>query len=154
REDAAPVGRGTVRTPTRLCAVENLEAGQHPGAFLTAGAEGPATGDPVAPLDGYGPPPSLHGGAGDGDVGPVAVDLLDALVRQPERDELGDVVVAEIPADGAGALGQQLHDAQIGPQVGRQEALFRDLPHWAAMFRWRTGGVKRYCRVSRARRLR
>ena len=142
----------------------------------------------------------------------MPVDLLDALVRQPERDELGDVVVAEIPADGAGALGQQLHDAQIGQQiglqaakltrphepveaggmelldqrfrqpllsldlvaiaaddrpqcsrglheglridVGRQEALFRDLPHWAAMFRWRTGGVKRYCRVSRARRLR
>src|SRR5206468_2878753 len=68
------------------------------------------------------PVPRRHGGAGGGDVGPVPVDLLDALVRQPERDELGDVVVAEIPADGAGALGQQLHDAQIGQQIGLQAA--------------------------------
>src|SRR5207249_8478284 len=142
----------------------------------------------------------------DGGIASVPVDLVDALVRQAERDELGDVVVAEIPADRAGGLGQQLHDAQIGqrvglqaaqrprpyqaveaggvklldqrlrqallsldllaiatddrPQsscglhrglsvdVGRQEGFVRNLSHWAGMFCWRSGGVKRYCRSS------
>src|SRR5262249_47640727 len=83
REDPAPVDRGTIRTPTRLAAVQNLKAGQHPRALLAAGAEGPATGDSVTTRDGYGPPSSDHGRAGDGDIASVPVNLLDALVRQP-----------------------------------------------------------------------
>src|SRR5262249_62047223 len=45
-EDSPPVDRGAVRAAARLVAVEYLEAAQHPSAFLTAGAAGPATGDP------------------------------------------------------------------------------------------------------------
>ena len=56
REDPAPVDRGAVRAAAWLVAVENLEAAQHPGAFLAAGAEGPASGDPISTLDGHGPP--------------------------------------------------------------------------------------------------
>src|SRR5437899_4807786 len=81
REDSAPVDRGAIRAPARLVAVENLEASQHPGALLAAGAEGPATRDSVATIDGYGPSASHHGGAGDDGV-PARVNLLHALVRQ------------------------------------------------------------------------
>src|SRR5439155_56301 len=83
----------------------NLEAAQHPGALLTAGAEGPATGDPVATSDRHGPPAPHHGGAGDDGVGSARVDLVHALVRQPERDELADAAVGDIPADRPGGLG-------------------------------------------------
>src|SRR5262249_62030580 len=47
-EDAPPMDRGAVRASAQLVAVENLEAAQHPGALLTAGAEGPPPADPVA----------------------------------------------------------------------------------------------------------
>src|SRR5206468_10410618 len=106
----------------RLVAVEDLEAAQHPGALLTAGAEGPATGDSVAAIDRHSPPAPHHGGAGDDGVGPVRVDLVDALVRQTERDELADAVVGQIPADRAGGLGQQLHDAHVGQRVSLEAA--------------------------------
>ena len=57
----------------------------------------------------------------------MRVDLVDALVRQTERDELADAVVGQVPADRAGALGQELHDAQVGQRVGLQAAqLARD----------------------------
>ena len=49
---------------------------------------------------------------------------MDALVRQTERDELGDLVVTEIPADRAGALGQQLDHAEVRERVGLQAAQF------------------------------
>ena len=52
----------------------------------------------------------------------VPDNLLHALVRQAERDELADAVVGEVPADRAGALGQQLDDAQIGQRVDLQAA--------------------------------
>jgi hypothetical protein len=52
----------------------------------------------------------------------VRVDLVDARVRQAERDELADAVVGDIPADGAGGLGQQLHDAQVGQRVDLEAA--------------------------------
>jgi len=45
---------------------------------------------------------------------------VDALVRQPQRDELADAVVGQIPADRAGGLGQQLHDAQVGQRISLQ----------------------------------
>src|SRR5215470_515153 len=106
REDAAPVDRGAIRAPARLSTVQDLEAPQHPAALLAAGAEGPATGHPVATVDGHGFAAALYGGAGDGDLAAVSEDLLDAVVRQTEADELGDVVVTEIPADRARALGQ------------------------------------------------
>src|SRR5262249_23118398 len=122
REDSAPVDRGTIRTPTWLGAVENLKAGQHPGAFLTTSAERPATGDLVATIDGDRPAASLHGSPGDGDIAPMPIILLDALVRQPQRDELGVVVVADVPADRAGALGQHLDDAEVRERVGLQPA--------------------------------
>jgi hypothetical protein len=62
---------------------------------------------------------------------------VDALVRQTERDELADAVVGQVPADRPGALGQQLHDAQVGQRVGLQAAQFtRD--HQAV----EAGGVK------------
>ena len=52
---------------------------------------------------------------------------MDAVVRQSERDQLADAAVAEVPADRAGALGQQLHDPQVGQRVELQAAqLARD----------------------------
>src|SRR5881628_1245702 len=116
REDPTPVDRSAIRAAARLVAVENLEASQHPGALLAAGTEGPATRDPVATIDGHGPSASHHGGAGDDRV-PARVNLLDTLVRQTERDELADAVVGHIPADRAGALGEQLNDAYVGQRV-------------------------------------
>src|SRR2546428_612842 len=98
-EDAPPVGRGTIRAAARLVAVENLEAAQHPGALLTAGAEGPATRDPVTAIDRHSPPAPHHGGPGDDSVGPVRVDFVGALVRATPRDELADAVVGQIRAD-------------------------------------------------------
>src|SRR6185436_8930778 len=110
-----------IRAVARLVAIEDLETAEHPGALLAAGAEGPATGDAVPAVDGDGPATTLHGGAGDGDFsGPE--DLLDAFRWQTERDELGDVVVAEIPADRAGRLGQQLDRPQIGQRIELQPA--------------------------------
>ena len=127
REDPTPVNRGAVRVAARLAAVENLEAPQHPGTLLTAAAEAPAPADAVATSDWHRLPAPRHGGAGDDGVGPVRVDLVDALVRQPERDELADAVVGQVPADRAGALGQELHDAQVGQRVDLQAAeLARD----------------------------
>src|SRR4030095_1149879 len=123
-EHAAPVDRGAIRAAARLVAVENLEAAQHPGAFLAAGAEGPASGDPISTVDGHGPPAPLYGGAGDGGVASVPVDLMDALVRQTKRDELSDLVVTEIPADRTGALGQQFDHAEVRERVGLQTAQF------------------------------
>ena len=35
---------------------------------------------------------------------------------------MADAVVGEVPADRAGALGQQLHDAQIGQRIDLQAA--------------------------------
>src|SRR2546428_3655682 len=81
REDSTPVDRGAVRAAARLAAVENLEAPQHPGTLLTAAAEAPATADAVATSDRHRLPAPRHGGAGDDGVGPVRVDLVDALVR-------------------------------------------------------------------------
>ena len=54
----------------------------------------------------------------------MRVDLVDALVRQSERDELADAVVGQVPADRAGALGQELHDAQVGQRIGLQATQF------------------------------
>ena len=52
---------------------------------------------------------------------------MHALVGQAERHELADAAVAEVPADRAGALGQQLHCAQVGQRVDLQAAqLARD----------------------------
>jgi len=57
----------------------------------------------------------------------VRVDLVDALVRQTERDELTAAVVGQVPTDRAGALGQELHNAQVGQRVSLQAAqLARD----------------------------
>ena len=134
---------------------------------------------------------------------PVPEDLPDTLVRQSERDQLRDIVVAEVPADRARGLGQQLDHSQIRervdlqpPQLARshepieaggvklldqrlgqallpvdlvavaaddrlqrgrrlhdrlgidirgQDLVVRDLSHRVRMFRWPSGGVKRYC---------
>src|SRR5262249_61878392 len=77
------------------------------------------------------------------------MELLDQRFRQP----LLSLDLVAMAPDDRPQCSRGLHEG-LRIDVGRQEALFRDLPHWAAMFRWRTGGVKRYCRVSRARRLR
>jgi hypothetical protein len=45
-----------------------------------------------------------------------------ALVRQPEREELADAVIGQIPADRASALGHEIHDAQGGERVDLQAA--------------------------------
>src|SRR5262249_38981404 len=97
-EDSAPVRRVAVWAAAWLVAVENLEASQHPGGLLAARAERPAAGDPVAAVDRNGAPAAHHGGAGNRRVGPLRIELLHALVRQPERDELRDAVVAQVPA--------------------------------------------------------
>src|SRR5262245_34170482 len=102
REDPTPVDRGTVRAAARLAAVENLEASQHPGTLLTAAAEAPAPADAIATSDRHRLPAPRHGGASDDGVGPVRVDLMDALVRQAERDELDNAIVSQVPANRAG----------------------------------------------------
>ena len=45
---------------------------------------------------------------------------MDPVVRQAESDKLADAVVGEVPADRTGALGQQLHDAQVGQRIDLQ----------------------------------
>jgi hypothetical protein len=54
-----------------------------------------------------------------------------------------DLVV--IAADDQPQTGRGLY-GRLGIDVGRQALVFRNLPHWPGMFRWRSGGVKRYCR--------
>src|SRR5262249_16796885 len=103
-EDTAPVRRVAIRAAAWLVTVENLEAAQHPGGLPPARAEGQAPGDPIAAAARDGAPAAHHGRAGNGRVGPLRVELLHALVRQPERDELSDAVVAQVPADRAGSL--------------------------------------------------
>src|SRR5262249_36621738 len=122
REESAPEDRAAVWAAPRLVPVENLEAAEHPGALLAAGAEGPATGDAVAAIDGHGPPATHHGGAGDDGVRATPVDLLDALVLQAERDELADAVVGDVPAGRAGGLGEQLDDARVRQRIDLQPA--------------------------------
>ncbi len=41
---------------------------------------------------------------------------------RPKRDELADAVVGDVPADRAGALGQQFDDAQVGQRIDLQAA--------------------------------
>ena len=53
---------------------------------------------------------------------PGPVDLPDASVRQTERDQWAISLLAEIPADRAGTLGQQLDRPQIRERVGLQAA--------------------------------
>src|SRR5262249_4798541 len=117
REEAAPEDRAAVRTAPRPVAVENLEAAEHPGALLAPGAERPATRDPVAAVDRDRASASHDSCARDDRVGAVSVKLLDALVRQPERDELADAVVGHVPAGRAGCLGEQLDDAYVRQRV-------------------------------------
>ena len=121
REHPAPVERAAVRAPARLAVIEDLKAAQHPGALLAAAAELPAPADAIAALDRHRLPAARHRGAGDRSR-PAPMDLVDALVRQPQRHELADAVVGEVPADRAAALGQQLDDAQIGQRVDLQSA--------------------------------
>src|SRR5262249_13320583 len=126
-EDPAPVRRVAVRAAARLIAVEDLKAAEHPRALLTPAAEAPAAGDPVAAVHRHRAPASLHGGAGADGVGPVRLDLADALLGRAQGDELADAVVGQVPAGRAGALGQYLDDAQVGQRVGLQAAeLARD----------------------------
>src|SRR5581483_4966330 len=113
-EHAAPVERLSLRAQPRLAVVENLEAAQHPGAFLAAAAEAPAAADAVAALDRHRLSAALHRGAGDDGVGAGAVKFAHAVVGQAEGDELADAVVGEVPADRAGPLGEQLDNPQIG----------------------------------------
>jgi len=45
-----------------------------------------------------------------------------ALVREAQGDELTDAVVRDVPADRAGALGQELGDTRIGNRINLQPA--------------------------------
>jgi hypothetical protein len=116
-------GPSAVRAAARLVAVENLEAAEHPGALLAAGAEGPATGDPVAAIDGHGRvPPPITAVPAMTVSAPVRVDLVDAFVRQAERDELADAVVGHDSSRRARALGQELDDARRRSRIDLQAA--------------------------------
>src|SRR5256885_12776872 len=48
--------------------------------------------------------------------------LFRSLVGQPERHQLADAAIAEVPADRAAALGQFLDRAEIGQRVDLQSA--------------------------------
>src|SRR5205823_8265890 len=98
----------------------HLEAPQHPGGLLTAAAELPASADAVTARGRHRLPAAGYRGAGDDRVGPLPVDLLDPVIRQPERHQLADAAIAEVPTDRADALGQRLDDAQIGQRVDLQ----------------------------------
>src|SRR6185437_2357378 len=115
----APIERPAFRAAARLAIVEDLEAAEHPRGFLAAAAELPASADPVAAIDRHRLATTLHCGAGE--VGrAVAVELVGTLAGQPERHQLADAVVGEIPADRPAPLGQQLDDPQIGQGVDLQ----------------------------------
>src|SRR5947207_15681684 len=65
RKDAAPVERAAFRVPARLAVIaEHLEAAEHPARLLTAGAELPSAGDPVAALDRHRLPAARYRSAG------------------------------------------------------------------------------------------
>ena len=68
--------------------------------------------------------------------------LLDQRLRQ-SRLALDLVAMA---ADDRPQSGRGLH-RRLGIDVGRQAPVFRNLPHWAGMFRWPSGGVKRYTKL-------
>ena len=55
------------------------------------------------------------------------MDLVHAVIRQPKRDELADAVVGRVPADRAGALGQQFNDPQVGQRIDLQAAQARGI---------------------------
>jgi len=84
---------------------------------LAAAAELPATADPIAARHRHRLPAARHRGAGDNRVGPLPVNFVDALIRQPECDQLADAPVAEVPADRASTLGQKLDYAEIAQRV-------------------------------------
>src|SRR6202022_3854766 len=118
RKHAAPVERATIRVAARLAILANrLEAPQHPGGFLTAAAELPAAADAVTAGNWHRLSAARNRSAGNDCVRPLPVDFGDRLVRQPESDQLAAAPVAEVPTNRAGALGQQLDDAQISQRV-------------------------------------
>src|SRR5215831_18525377 len=105
-KDPAAINRLAVRIPARTAVIiDNLETPQHPGGLPAAAAEAPAPGDPVSAVDGHRLAAARNGGAGDDGAGPACINLLDALVRQAERDELANAVVCDVPADRADAVG-------------------------------------------------
>jgi hypothetical protein len=52
----------------------------------------------------------------------LRIDLLHAVVRKAERDQLADAVVGDVPADRTCAFGQELDDADVGQRIGLQAA--------------------------------
>ena len=66
----------------RLAVVENLEAAEHPGGFMTAAAEGPAPADAIAALDRHRLAAALHRGAGN--HGTMALADRSPARRRPE----------------------------------------------------------------------
>ena len=121
REQAAPEHAAVVAA-ARLAVVENLEAAEHPGGFMAAAAEGPAPADAIAALDRHRLAAALHRGAGNHGTMALRIDLLHAVVRKAERDQLADAVVGDVPADRACAFGQELDDADVGQRIGLQAA--------------------------------
>src|SRR3954451_18778495 len=119
-ENPAPVERPAFGAGARLAVVENLEAGEHPLAFLAAAAEAPAPGDAITAIDLDRLPAALHGSAGEHRVTLMTVNLLDPVIRQTERDQLADAVIGEVPADRATALGEQLDHPRIGDRINLQ----------------------------------
>jgi hypothetical protein len=78
---------------------DHLEAAQHPARLLAAAAKLPAAADAVAPRHGHCLTAAWHGSAGDNRVRSLPVDFVDAaVVRQPERHQLADAVVCDVPA--------------------------------------------------------
>src|SRR5262249_37394419 len=65
---------------------------------------------------------TLHRGAGNHRTMALRIDLLYAVARKAERDQLADAVVGDVPADRARAFGQELHDADVGQRIGLQAA--------------------------------
>src|SRR5262244_1335953 len=121
REQAAPEHAAVVAA-ARLAVVENLEAAEHPGGFMAAAAEGPAPADAIAALDRHRLAAALHRGAGNHGTMVLRIDLLHAVVRKAERDQLAAAVVGDVPADRACAFGQELDDADVGQRIGLQAA--------------------------------
>src|SRR5262249_21045757 len=96
----APIERPAIRVRQWLAVIaDHLKAPQHPAGLLTAAAELPPTGDPVAACHRRCLPAARHRGPGDDRVGSVSVNLLDAVVRKAQRHQLTNATIAEVPAD-------------------------------------------------------
>src|SRR5262249_53929629 len=121
-EDGAPIAAGPVGPGDRLAIFDDLETAKHPHRLVATAAELPAAGDAIAALDRHRLAAALHRSTREGDTA-VAVNLLGALLRQAEHDQLADRIICDVPADRAATFGEQLPAPQLSHGIGPEAAV-------------------------------